>query len=73
MQVDYGLFLLNKYLEELDKPISPIDAAIDKTCGRERIKEIRDSAIDVLNDIIEAKTFLGYDCDTEKELINKLK
>ena len=69
MQVDYGLFLLKKYLEEMDKPISPIDTAIDKACGRDRIKDIRDSIIEVLNSIIEAKTFLGCDCEREKEMI----
>jgi len=73
MQVDYGLFLLNKYLEELDKPTSPIDAAIDRACGRDRIKEIRDSAIDVLNGIIEAKTFLGCDCEREKEMVKQIR
>lgn len=32
-QVNYGLFLLKKYLEELDKPISPIYTAMDDACS----------------------------------------
>ena len=72
-QVSYGLFLLKKYLAELNKPISPIYTAIDDTCGRDRTKEIRDSAIEVLESIIEAKTFLGYNCDREKEMVTQIK
>lgn len=72
-QVNCGLFLLKKYLEELNKPISPIYTAIDDACGRDRTKEIRDSAIEVLESIIEAKTFLGYDCDREKEMVTQIK
>lgn len=73
MQVDYGVFLLKKYLEKLEKPTSPIDDAIDMVCGRNRTKEIRDGAIEVLESIIEAKTFMGYDCEREQEMINKIK
>lgn len=73
MQVDYGIFLLKKYLEKLEKPTSPIDDAIDMACGRNRTKEIRDDAIEVLESIIEAKTFLGYDCEREQEMKNKIK
>lgn len=73
MQVDYGVFLLKKYLEKLEKPTSPIDDAIDMVCSRNRTKEIRDDSIEVLESIIEAKTFLGYDCEREQEMINKIK
>lgn len=73
MQVDYGIFLLKKYLEKLEKPTSPIDDAIDMSCGRNRTKEIQDDAIEVLESIIEAKTFLGYDCEREQEMKNKIK
>lgn len=73
MQVDYGIFLLKKYLEKLEKPTSPIDAAIDMACGRNGIKEIRDDAIEVLESIVEAKTFLGYDCEREQEMKNKIR
>ena len=73
MQIDYGLFVLKKYLKELNKPITSIDAAIDKVCGRDMVKETRKNAINVLDDIIKAKSFLGYDCEKEKELIDKLK
>lgn len=73
MQVDYGIFLLKKYLEKLEKPTSPIDDAIDMACGRNRTKEIQDDAIEVLESILEAKTFLGYDCEREQEMKNKIK
>lgn len=73
MQVDYGLFLLKKYMEELNKSTSPIDTAIDMVCGYDRNKEIRDNTIEVLSGIIEAKTFLGCDCDREKNVLEQIK
>ena len=73
MQADYGLFILKKYLKELNKPVTSIDAAIDKACGRDMVEEIRKNAVNVLDDIIKAKSFLGYDCEKEKELIDRLK
>ena len=73
MQVDYGLFLLKKYLEELNKSTSLIDATIDKACGYDRNKEIRDNTVEVLNSIIEAKTFLGCGCEGEKKMIEQIK
>ena len=72
IQVEYGLFLLKKYLEELKAKISPINAAIDKICGYDRTREIKDNIIQALNDIIEAKTFLGGDCEREKEIIKQI-
>ena len=72
MQVEYGLFLLKKYLEELKAKISPRNAAIDKICGHDGTGEIKDNIIQVLNDIIEAKTFLGCDCEREKEIIKQI-
>lgn len=72
MQVDYGQFLLKKYLEELNKSTSPIDTAIDIVCGCDRNKEIRDNTIEVLSGIIEAKTFLDCNCDREKEIIKQI-
>lgn len=72
MQVEYGLFLLKKYLEELKAKISPTNAVIDKICGHDGTGEIKDNIIQVLNDIIEAKTFLGCDCEEKRELLSKL-
>lgn len=72
IQVEYGLFLLKKYLEELKAKNSPINAAIDKICGHDGTGEIKDNIIQVLNDIIEAKTFLGCDCEREKEIIKQI-
>lgn len=72
IQVDHGLFLLKKVLEDLNT-ITPIDVAIDRACNRDRLRELRQDAITVLTSIIEAKTFLGYDCEREQEMINKIK
>lgn len=72
IQVDYCLFLLKKYLGELEKPVSPIGSAIDKACGRDKLKDVRDNVVEVLNSIIEAKTFLGLDCTKEKQMIQQI-
>ena len=71
-RVVYGLFLLKQFLEEFKKPVSPIETAIDASCSRSKFKESRDYVVEVLNSIIEAKTFLGLDCMKEKQMIQQI-
>jgi hypothetical protein len=71
-QVGCGLFLLKLFLEELKKPLSPIEAAINASCGRDKFQDVRGSVVEVLNSIIEAKTFLGLDCMKEKQMIQQI-
>ena len=72
IQVDHGLFLLKKVLEDLNT-ITPIDVAIDRACNRDRLRELRQDAIKVLTSMIEAKTFLGCDYEREQKMINQIK
>lgn len=72
IQVDHGLFLLKKVLEDLNT-ITPIDIAIDRACNRDRLRELRQDAITVLTSIIEAKTFLGCDYEREQKMTNQIK
>lgn len=73
IQIDHANFLIRKYLEELNKKEHPIEIAIDKACGRNKIKEIRDCLLECVKQIIEGKKFLGLDCKRELQLIEQLK
>lgn len=73
IQIEHGMFLIKQFYTETSNPLSPIDLAIDRACGRDRDREIVDNTITVLNQIIEGKIFLGKDTSAEKKLIEKLK
>lgn len=73
LQIDHANFLIRMYLEELNKKEHPIEIAIDKACGRDKIKEIRECLLECVKQIIEGKKFLGLDCKKECQLIEQMK
>lgn len=71
-EIDLTHFLIRKLSEELNKKESPIDIAIDTACGRDKIKEIRESLLACLKRRVEAKKVLGMDYSNDMELINEI-
>lgn len=72
-QVDYGYFVLGKINEKLSIKKQPIEQAVDKACGYDETKELRELAITTIEGIIEGKKVLGFDYAKDVEYMGKLK
>lgn len=72
--IEVGYFMLKKLNEEISKPISPINLAVDKTTGydKKRNNDARDKAVSILKEVIEAKKLIEADYLKDQEMIDKL-
>ncbi len=67
----YGLKMLN---EEMNKPQTPFEKAIDNSTGSgsDRVKKWKEDSIELLNQIIEGKKIIGADFSGDKETLKRV-
>lgn len=71
--IDYAYFILRKLSDELDKSPFDIESLVDKVCGYDQVVDIKEAALECIKQIIEAKKFLGLNCEKECQLIEQMK
>lgn len=71
--IDHAYFILEKLSDELNKSPSDIESLVDKVCSYDQVVEIKEAAVECIKQIIEAKKFLGLNCEKEFQLIEQMK
>jgi hypothetical protein len=70
--IDFCYWRLEILNQKLSQPKSPLETAIDKVCGYDEIKEIKDEAISLVEQIIESKKAIGADYTGDKKFLEAL-
>lgn len=71
--IDFCYWRLEELNEKLNKPKHPIEEMIDTACGYDENKEIREDVISLLEQIIDSKRAIGYDCTGDELWLEKFK
>ncbi|MEL5895895.1 hypothetical protein AAE250_20660 [Bacteroides sp. GD17] len=71
--IDFCYWRLEELNKKLSYPQSPIEAAIDNACGYDRMKELKDDAISLVEQIIESKKAIDVDYTGDNAFLEKLK
>lgn len=71
--IDFCYWKLEKLNEKLSHSKSPIEAAIDNACGYDELKEVKDEAISLVEQIIESKKAIGADYTGDEKFLEGLK
>lgn len=71
--IDFCYWRLEKLNQKLSRPKSPIESAIDNACGYDELKEVKDEAISLVEQIIESKKDIGADYTGDEKFLEGLK
>ncbi len=70
--IDAGYYMMKQLQKKLNKPISPLEAQIDKVTGFDANKKYTEEIIDILEDIISAKKVIEADYSNDEKTLNEL-
>lgn len=71
--IDFCYWRLEKLNEKLSRSKSPIETAIDNACGYDELKEVKDEAISLVEQIIESKKAIYADYAGDEKFLEGLK
>lgn len=71
--IDFCYWRFEKLNEKLSRSKSPIEAAIDNACGYDELKEVKDEALSLVEQIIESKKAIGADYAGDEKFLEGLK
>ena len=71
--IDFCYWRLKELNNKLSKPKHPIEEMIDTACGYDENKKIREEIISLLEQIIDSKRAIGYDCTGDEIYLEKFK
>lgn len=71
--IDFCYWRLKELNNKLSKPKHPIERMIDTACGYDENKKILEEIISLLEQIIDNKKAIGYDCTGDELWFEKIK
>lgn len=71
--IDYCYWRLGVLNKRLSRPQSNIEKLVDKTCGYNETKDIREEAISLIEQVIESKKAIGADYSGDSKSLDEIK
>lgn len=71
--IDFCYLRLEQLSQKLSQPKSPIEVAIDNACGYDQLKEIKDEALSLVEQIIESKKAIDANYAGDEKFLELLK
>ncbi len=71
-QIDYCYYMIGEINNKINKPLSPIEVAIDKTTGNDSSEQEIKNLIGLLKNIIKNKKIIEADYSGDEAMLNNL-
>ncbi len=74
-RIDYCYFMIRKLINEIGKPVSPLERQIDIVTGHEdaQVKNATQQAIELLEEVIASKKTINADYSGDETFLKQLK
>ena len=69
--IDAAMYMIREIQKEMNKPMAPINAAIDKATGYDKVRHLKhyEALIPIFEDMIDAKKFIGMEYESTEKLL----